>query len=619
MLGELLLPFLTAISLILLVMFLGSSFLVVKQNEYVVLNWRIPFLPGPGPGHFIAVGFQQGIQAKVYTAGVKFIPFVHIFAEIFHEPLREVPEGKYAVIIALDGEGPPAGRQLVAEKVVECDNYADGEKFLRNGGQRGIQITPPLPPGKYAISKFLFSMELIEPVVIKAREEEIEVLAGKKGKRQVPYIGIVTLNIGDEIPQDEKDRGRIIGKVVQGHSKFQNLRDHIRTPDSLPSDNYLEKGPQLETLGMGSYVLISPRVVQVDSVPIPYIKEGQVGVIISSVGTNPIDDEKKEESIPLPGQIAGGGTTSIKRSVGYVLKDEFKEVRRGIRPDVVNPGFVPLSLANPVAYKIVPVDTTQITIDWMTRGEFDQHQHQQPAIRLEPIMLVTQGGFTVPMKAELTLNISREKAPTVIAIAGSQQGLIHDVVVPFVTDIAGRIVSEVHISALVKGRENIRLRIEDAIRDGIGNYPVDLIAFRIIQLDFEKSPDKKTREYVDLLAEQENVEERKKLFKLLARLQRIRKVMKLAEATADNQDIMARATLQREAATIQAEVIGIRKEAIGGISPLAAAIADPDGVAGLVTALTRYITGGLRERELKNLNSSAELLGGSEAEEGEKK
>src|SRR6185503_8752245 len=96
------------------------------------------------------------------------------------------------------------------------------DAFLRNGGQKGPQITI-LPPGNYRINTALFKVERVPVTVI------------PNG-----HIGLITAMDGGRIME-----GSLLSRKIEGHSNFEDGIAFIK--------NGGQKGHQLDVLMPGTY------------------------------------------------------------------------------------------------------------------------------------------------------------------------------------------------------------------------------------------------------------------------------------------------------------------------------------------------------------------------------
>ena len=235
-----------SLAVIFLLVLLFSSLLIVGGKEIKILERRWFGKEMPKDRVF-AMSNEIGVQARAIGPGLKFlIPFIYKRKKY---DFTVIGKDEVGLIISVDGNPVPSGK--IFAKTVECNLYQDGEAFLKNGGEKGIQI-PILPPGIYRINPLLFNIKN-EPVTI-------------IGENQV---GIVESIDGVPIPS-----GRIFGKVVEC-DLYQDGEAFLK--------NGGEKGPQIKTLPPGNY-RINTRLFKVTAVNVTVIDKGQVGTVTSQDG-----------------------------------------------------------------------------------------------------------------------------------------------------------------------------------------------------------------------------------------------------------------------------------------------------------------------------------------------
>ncbi len=86
---------------------------------------------------FFRGGGQKGRQSSVLTAGFYRINPV-LFKVIPNVPITKIDSDKVGIVTVLDGAPMPLG-QMAAKPVEDHDNFQNPEKFIRNGGCRGLQ------------------------------------------------------------------------------------------------------------------------------------------------------------------------------------------------------------------------------------------------------------------------------------------------------------------------------------------------------------------------------------------------------------------------------------------------------------------------------------------------
>lgn len=130
-----------------------ASFLIglflMAQTSYVFIDGdkvghlkRIYATEQLAPGHVIALGNQQGPQARVLGPGFHFIPLVRVLYEVEELDLVEIPIGQYGEITTTDGQSMPEG-MFIAPLIPDekLAGMLDAETYLTDGGYRGPQET----------------------------------------------------------------------------------------------------------------------------------------------------------------------------------------------------------------------------------------------------------------------------------------------------------------------------------------------------------------------------------------------------------------------------------------------------------------------------------------------
>lgn len=182
---------------------------------------------------------QQWLMPIVFD--VKYVPQVH------------VPDGTIGLVEARDGRIRPPGRRL--SQYYECDNFQDGEAFLRKGGEQGRQLGYLTGGAYYTINTELFTVITTESLRRKPYDRLTEA-----DLHEIPIpegnVGVVIALDGKE-PDPDPD---VVGHVVEGHYSYR-----------LPWV-FLGRGGQLgvqeEALAGGSSYTINPWFARVVQVPI---------------------------------------------------------------------------------------------------------------------------------------------------------------------------------------------------------------------------------------------------------------------------------------------------------------------------------------------------------------
>ena len=159
----------------------STSFAIIEADEVGHLQ-RVYGGSSMAPGQIIAFNGQNGPQAEVWSPGFKVKPLLNVLYRVEKLPVVEVPADSYAFLLARDGVPLRSGQVLADPWPQEhFSRMQDAEYFLRNGGQKGPQLTV-LAPGKWRINRYLFEVE-IKPAtniqigtvgVVKSNVQEIE-------------------------------------------------------------------------------------------------------------------------------------------------------------------------------------------------------------------------------------------------------------------------------------------------------------------------------------------------------------------------------------------------------------------------------------------------------------
>ena len=146
---------------------------------------------------FLTNGGQRGKQVGYLNNGVYRIN-TYLF-EIFLADITYIEDGMVGVVTALDGKPLEIGS--IAGSVVEShNNFQDFDKFLENGGQRGLQIQV-IQAGSYSLNPWAIEVE-------------------KKEMTQIPigHVGVVISYVGPE-GEDTTGEGFKHGNIVKKGQK----------------------------------------------------------------------------------------------------------------------------------------------------------------------------------------------------------------------------------------------------------------------------------------------------------------------------------------------------------------------------------------------------------------
>jgi regulator of protease activity HflC (stomatin/prohibitin superfamily) len=189
---------------------------------------------------FLVNGGQKGPQIDVLLPGK-----YRINTDLFKINLGEatsIRAGSIGQVTARDGQPLPEG-ELVAKAVVGHTNFQNGDEFLRCGGVRGPQLEV-LPPGKYYINPFLFSVTLDDAAVVNQGQ-----------------VAVIVSNIG------ENPAGSPAIDNPDGANKFETYV----VPNGF-------RGIQKEVVGPGTYyinrIAIKPVIIDTTNITIDWDEEG---------------------------------------------------------------------------------------------------------------------------------------------------------------------------------------------------------------------------------------------------------------------------------------------------------------------------------------------------------
>jgi uncharacterized membrane protein YqiK len=146
---------------------------------------------------FLTTGGQRGKQVGYLNNGVYRIN-THLF-EIFLADITYIEDGMVGVVTALDGTPLELG-SIAGSVIAGHNNFQDFDKFLLNGGQRGMQIQV-IQAGSYSLNPWAIEVE-------------------KKEMTSIPigHVGVVISYVGDE-GEDTTGEGFKHGNIVKKGQK----------------------------------------------------------------------------------------------------------------------------------------------------------------------------------------------------------------------------------------------------------------------------------------------------------------------------------------------------------------------------------------------------------------
>ena len=313
--------------------------------------------------------------------------------------------------------------------------------FLQNGGQKGPQIEI-LFPGTYRINTDLFHVEMQDATIVPANK-----------------VGLITALDGDPLPEDE-----YVAKSVTGHNDFQNASKFLASGG--------QRGPQYDVLKPGTYY-INPLIFKVELDAAAIVERGQVAVVVSNVGEEPVE-VKNAIAEAASAENAAPGTIAYKEiekrlNIGierYVVPKGY----RGIQQEVAGPGFYYL---NRRAYIVYIVDTTNITIDW----------DNAESTRFDPLKVISRDGFEISVSVKVVIRIRPDQAPYMVAKIGSIENLILHVIHPMIDSSFRNQASSTSAMNFMQDRQEEQRKAEERAKAELEKYHVECVSVLICQIN----------------------------------------------------------------------------------------------------------------------------------------
>ena len=386
---------------------------IIRENQVGVVirrfSWSGKKLP---EGRVIALEQEPGYQARTLGPGFH-LWYFPVMYKIEKYPITVIAPGKIGLVIANDGNPPPVNRVLC--EAVECDNFQNAEKFLRNGGQKGRQ-SAVLTAGYYRINPVLFKVVPDVPIT----------------KIDSNKIGIVTVLDGAPMPV-----GQMAAQVIAGGESFQNPDAFIRNGGC--------RGLQEQIILAGSYN-INPWFSEIEEADLVEVPIGYVGVVVSFVG---------EDFKDISGEQFTHG--NIVRKGG-----------KGVWDEPLYPGKHAL---NTRVMKVELVPTTNIVLNWAsTRTE--AHKLDE---KLSTISVRSKDGFTFNLDVSQIINIGATKAPWVISRVGSVRNLVNQVLEPIIGNYFRNGAQNYTVLDFLSNRSDRQTEARTHITDAIREYDVQSV------------------------------------------------------------------------------------------------------------------------------------------------
>lgn len=359
--------FIFIILLILGIGLLASGFVRVNENEIAVVTTKFSLnnsFSKQSKYSKVAYDSPLGIQPDVICkSGINRynwrMPLINSVQKI---PVTVIEKGEIGLVIAKYGEATK-GQRL--GRVVECNTFQDAKQFFDNNGNKGQQLQI-LKPGRYEINTLLFD-------IITAKNAEQHGMSRDKLLEYIvepDQIGIVETHDGADLPE-----GEIAGGFAEGHNKFRDPQAFIDAGGFM--------GVQEEVLTTGSYYL-NPWFVTVKQVPLTKIHEGTVGVVVSSIGKTPEDEDN----------------LLVDRGFKGIWK---RPLMRGTHP------------INTDLMKVIIVPTNPIRLEWSDIEKPEINYDRQ----LGALKLRSSDAFSFSLELTQIIQIEPSNAPLVVSSIGA--------------------------------------------------------------------------------------------------------------------------------------------------------------------------------------------------------
>jgi uncharacterized membrane protein YqiK len=508
------------------------SFRFVGATEVGLVNKRIGRrLAADQP---LAFHGEAGYQARLLMPGVRFKPWP-IYSVTKH-PWVQIPAGEIGVVVAQVGAPLPIGAKT-AEYRAAFENFTDLDKFLVEGGQKGIQ-RPVLPPGTLLplhpiaflvitagrvygipVSSNLDRRRGLTPESFGLTPEHLKVTVVAPQQWQ-DVVGIVTALEGPA-PDAGDIASRIGGYVDIAELEEADAPDPEKIEAILSSKNGLHNnyqdyqafldhggriGLQHDPLLYGSY-LLNPFLVRVEFVPMLVVRQGEVAVVKSYVGLPTVD------------------TSGLEFKFGSIVRPG----HRGIWNEPLRTGKYAI---NPRLYAAEIVPTSILTLNWANQTS---QAHNLDA-SLTAIDGKSREGFVFGIDLQVQIHVPDSRAPKVISMVGTMQNLVNEVLQSAVGNYFRNVLQQLPAVQFIETRDAVQVHAQEYITGYLSKYEVETRGVYIQDVVFPP-------ELVAVLTEREIANQERATFEQQQRAQAVRVDLEKARGTADMQAQLAKANV----------------------------------------------------------------------------
>lgn len=324
----------------------------------------------------------RGLQARTLTPDRRYWlpPWLY---RVEFVPRMDVPAGMIGLVTAHEGARRSPDRTL--GRYVECDDFQDGQMFLLNGGEQGVQLKTLPGDNSYYINTALFTVEFVPRTYVPTGT--VGLVIAKAGRVRPPdqpfsrYVECDDFQDGHAFLLNGGEQGRQLGILAGGTSYAVNpaLFEVITSKTVDASTEGLTAGHLKEIVIPVGHTGV---VITLDGVE-PTRREGAVGP--------PVPDHR---SFRLPWVfLANGG-------------------HRGVQEETLGEGAV--YALNPWFVRVVLIPTRLLFLEWTKKnvsqsGNFDAALGQ---------IVVNIQGHRLQVEMSQTLQIPDRAAPKLVSQFG---------------------------------------------------------------------------------------------------------------------------------------------------------------------------------------------------------
>jgi len=262
-------------------------------------------------------------------------------------------------------------------------------------------------------------------------------------------------------------RDEVVAATPDNHNHFQDGQAFL--------NNGGKRGPQENILTPGTYY-INPYLFAVSKRKQTVVNQGQVAVLISNIGKDPVEFVSNE---PI----------DDKMPARHVVPKGF----RGIQREVLGPGAYNI---NPLEYAAIIIPTATRSVDWSAESN-----KQNASNSFDPFQVVSYDGFPMQVEVRCQYRVLPENAPYVVQKIGSINELETNVIHPQIDGVFRAQVSRSPAISYQQNRAEEQKSAEEAVRKDLAKYRVEVVSVMITNIHLPEALMKTTQQ--KNLAEQE--------------------------------------------------------------------------------------------------------------------